>query len=319
MVISGINTVCPLCQSDDLTLVEQICPDQLTELYRRRFGLAIADHFRGVRLITLCRCKVCSLMYFHPPVAGSHEFYTHLNKFNWYYLAEKSEYRTAASLIPAGARVLDVGCGEGKFAKLINSSSYVGLEMNLAIMNDATESGPTILPELVGDHSRRRHEWYDVVCIFQVLEHVVDVNSFIEDCLRCLRPGGLLIVSVPAADSFVSQTVNGILNLPPHHLTWWPDAALDHLAQKFCLAQERLIHEPLEKIHYRWFSSNWAYNLSLRLVGSKPRLLNSSITHQILSVALLPLVLVRWLTLLLLPSSIVGHSVVAVYRKGNPD
>ena len=309
---------CPLCRSGDWVLVDRLSPAELDYFYRQRYAIPITDHLRGVREIAFHECQTCSLKYFFPPIAGSHEFYARLNQFDWYYLAEKAEYKRAASLIPAGARVLDVGCGEGKFASWIRQSEYVGLELNLR-NGEKGVGGPTILPESVGEHSRRYPAGYDVVCTFQVLEHVVEVSLFIEDCLRCLRPGGVLIVSVPAADSFVSQTVNGLLNLPPHHLSWWPDRSLSYISRLHDLTLEHIFHEPLERIHYRWYASVWAYGLATRIVGAQRRLLNRSLTHHLLSGLLLPLVLVRWAFLFILPRPVAGHSVVAVYRKGNSD
>lgn len=319
MPASGKDIACPLCRSGDWTLVDRISPDDLDRLYDQRFGIRVADHFQGIGEIGLYECGRCFLRYFHPAIAGSAQFYRSLNRFEWYYLGEKAEYRTAASLIPAGSRVLDVGCGEGKFAEWIRSSDYVGLEMNLPPDRAAGSRWPTVLPESVADHSLRHPAGYDVVCTFQVLEHVVDVNDFIGGCLRCLKPGGRLIISVPAADSFVTQTVNGLLNLPPHHLSWWPDATLSYLPQEYDLTIEKIIHEPLERIHYRWYSSNWALGLVARLVGSRPRLIDNSSTHRLLSRLLLPVALVRWFSLFIDPRPIAGHSVVAVCRKGISD
>lgn len=305
------KVMCPLCRSADSSLVDKINPVDLDLLYQRQFGIELADHLRGIAEIHFYRCKACTLRYFHPPIAGSQDFYTRLSRFEWYYQTEKAEYRMAAAIIPPGARVLDVGCGDGKFSKWVSRCNYVGLDTNFS------GQGTAILSESVGEHSLRHPGAYDSVCAFQVLEHVVDIDRFVEDCLRCLRPGGLFVVSVPAADSFVAKTINCILNLPPHHLSWWPDTALQYLPLQYDLSLETLTHGPLERIHYRWYSSNWALGLVSPFVKESGRLINVTPAFHLLVWLLRPVALLRRWLLPITDWSVPGHSVLAVYRKGS--
>ena len=39
--------------------------------------------------------------------------------------------------------------------------------------------------------------------------------------IRCLRPGGLLVLAVPLCPSPLTAIPNHLVNLPPHHLSWW--------------------------------------------------------------------------------------------------
>jgi len=305
------NIACPLCRSADWSLIDKINPGDLDLMYQRQFGIQLADHLQGITEINFYRCEVCTLRYFHPPIVGSQDFYARLSRLEWYYLTEKSEYRIAASIIPPGVRILDIGCGDGKFSKWVSQCNYVGLDTNFG------GRGTTILSESISEHALRHPAAYDFVCAFQVLEHVVDIDAFVEECLRCLRPGGLFIVSVPAADSFVAKTINSLLNLPPHHLSWWPDTALQYLALKYHLSIESLTHEPLERIHYRWYSSNWAFGLVSPFVKGRNRLINISSSFHLIMGLMRPVALLRRWFLPLTYRSIPGHSVVAVYRKGN--
>lgn len=307
---------CPLCQSEEVSLVDRVDTDDLVQLYRARFGVAVADHFDGIDQLSFFNCSSCHLRFFSPMIAGSQSFYQQLNRHPWYYLEEKSEYRTVANLIPRGAKVLDIGCGEGKFARFLPACEYVGLEMNLTASVSKGDDAPTILDESIADHSKRQPGHYDFVCSFQVLEHVVDLNGFITDSLKCLRSGGRLVVSVPAADSFIAQTINGLLNMPPHHLTWWPDHTLSHIAVRYGLVLERLIHEPLERLHYR----RYAFNKAWALIGRRFRLIDRTPFYRLGSLLLLPVAVIGWLMLIFNSSATIhGHSVVAVYRNGNQE
>jgi SAM-dependent methyltransferase len=310
-----VEAVCPLCQSKELSRLDEICLRDLDELFRQRFDLPVAEEFESLDHLVLYSCLRCHLRHFHPLVGGSQLFYQRLNRNRWYYIVEKREYQSAAAVIAEGATVLDIGCGEGAFARWIPSCRYVGLEMNRLKEREPRENLPVILAEGIKEHALAHQESYDVVCFFQVLEHVVDISGFLEQSIRCLRPGGKLIVSVPAADSFVGQTVNGLLNLPPHHVTWWSDESLLYLGQKYELKLESMTHEPLERMHYRRYAFNWALSLLSRRVGYRLRLIDRSLGYRILSFVVLPFALCRWGLLLLTTRAVAGHSVVAVFHK----
>lgn len=94
--------------------------------------------------------------------------------------------------------VLDVGCGEMPFRPLLPANvRYTGLDVPQAVafgMSDNKQivafDGKTIpLP----DNS------HDVLLCTEVLEHAVDPVTLIEEMHRVLRPGGLLLATVPFA------------------------------------------------------------------------------------------------------------------------
>jgi 2-polyprenyl-3-methyl-5-hydroxy-6-metoxy-1,4-benzoquinol methylase len=78
----------------------------------------------------------------------------------------------------------------------------VGLEFSRKAKEIAFSNGIIIENESIQSHSVAHPAKYDVVCAFQVLEHVSEIRSFIESSIKALKPGGLLIYSIPSADSF---------------------------------------------------------------------------------------------------------------------
>ena len=65
-----------------------------------------------------------------PGIVGDEKFYNALQKFQWYYQEEKSEFKFAKEFIKPNDKVLDIGCGKGAFAKLITCKEYVGLDLS---------------------------------------------------------------------------------------------------------------------------------------------------------------------------------------------
>jgi SAM-dependent methyltransferase len=89
-------------------------------------------------------------------------------------------------------RVLEVGAGEGAVgARLARRYDYVGVEPDPRSRARARERVETVLEELP-DGS------FDLVCAFEVLEHVADDRAELRAWRDRLRPGGWLLVSVPA-------------------------------------------------------------------------------------------------------------------------
>jgi SAM-dependent methyltransferase len=87
-------------------------------------------------------------------------------------------------------KVIDAGCGRAPYRHLLKDSvKYTGIDV---------ESYPEVDLEVSpqGDWPIES-ESFDVVLSFQVLEHVVETEVYLAELCRVLRPGGMLILSVP--------------------------------------------------------------------------------------------------------------------------
>lgn len=238
---------CPLCGSGNTHQIESIRSKDVSCLWRRRLGIRIAP-FAPDR-IEARLCSVCRLRYFHPPQAGDARLYEQLQRFAWYYLSDKPEFRIAARNIGAGDTVLEVGAGVGAFSGHIQCKQYIGLEQNEEAVRVARSKGIDVRHESLDQHTGSgspRHDW---VCLFQVLEHVPHPREFLVDCLQAVRTGGHLVISVPCEDSFLGLETNAILNLPPHHATRWELATARALQDILGIRLESLEVEPLGDSH----------------------------------------------------------------------
>lgn len=100
----------------------------------------------------------------------------------------------AKAQIPAGARVLDAGSGEGRYKEYFNHTRYVGLD--LAVGDTAWDYSGL---DTVGDLRQIPFpdNAFDAAICIQTLEHVNNPFQVIGEIGRVLKPGGRLYLAAP--------------------------------------------------------------------------------------------------------------------------
>ena len=310
-----MSIVCPLSGSSNVTLIEQINASDLIKMYNQALQADISKEFGDVKQIGYYHCIDSDLRFFYPMVTGSEKFYEHLQKNPWYYMDDKAEYSYAKNFIKESDLVMEIGCGRGAFSQKISTKKYVGLEFSRKAKEIAFSNGIIIENESIQSHSVAHPAKYDVVCSFQVLEHISEIRSFIESSIKALKPGGLLIYSLPSADSFLSIITNNFYNMPPHHVSFWSDKSLKHIAEIFGMKIVNIEHEKLAE----WDKVSWASSIILESLrnwlGVQSELVDMSLKYKVLEkISLLTgEVLAKGLiNPKVLPE---GHSVTVVYQK----
>jgi 2-polyprenyl-3-methyl-5-hydroxy-6-metoxy-1,4-benzoquinol methylase len=246
-----IETLCPLCRSPRHSKEEEIRARDLTRLYDDFLGESTGEIFGKQETICKLRCRDCDLTFFHPAIVGGKRLYSLLQKKTEYYPGDKEEYSHALRFISKDDEVLEIGCGTGEFGKRVEN--YTGLDINEEALVEAREKGLQVVSQSLDDHALENPNKYDVVCAFQVLEHMGSPREFIKGCVACLRENGKVIFSVPSADSFIVHSQNHLLNLPPHHQTWWTDKALRNIETVLPVQLIDITHEKVQDQHLESF------------------------------------------------------------------
>jgi 2-polyprenyl-3-methyl-5-hydroxy-6-metoxy-1,4-benzoquinol methylase len=125
------------------------------------------------------------------------------------------------------SRTLDIGCFNGFFVKKLLSFGYdaKGIDFNKsAILYGQKNFGLDLrLSSQTLDELLERGERFDVITLFEVLEHLPDAKTFLGDVSKLLNDGGVLIISTPSNE----MCWRPALDYPPHHLSRFTMKSLD--------------------------------------------------------------------------------------------
>ncbi|MEP1009315.1 class I SAM-dependent methyltransferase [Leptolyngbya sp. NM1-A1] len=237
------------------------------------FQIDVSADLKAYPAFQLYRCNITDLRFFYPlDIFGSAQLYENLMKFEWYYMAEKWEYQVALQDLQENSRILEIGCGHGHFVRQAENKGFQigGIDSNQKAVLNAQKNGLNIRQLSVPDILVEGKSQYDCLCAFQVLEHLPNPLKFLTDCIDLLKSNGLLLLSVPNANSFLKYQYN-LLDMPPHHMTQWSVKSFRALEKLLPLKLEAARYEPLADYHI----TGYVQTKENRLKGVLSRLPNS--------------------------------------------
>ncbi len=102
--------------------------------------------------------------------------------------------------LPKDAKILEVGCGPGGNLPMLKQfGEVVGLEPDEASRTYAARAmGVRVEGGLLPDGLPFEPESFDLICAFDVIEHVDEDQASVAALARLLRPGGYMATTVPA-------------------------------------------------------------------------------------------------------------------------
>jgi len=234
------NPLSPVTGKNNTTLTDVFFSRDIIQLYKLQLGIDVSRFFSGTNTFFLYQCNETGYRFYHPEgMVGDGEFYGLLQESlaEDYYHEWKFENQLALDVINPGEKVLDIGCGIGNFlARAKEKAVVTGLELNEKAIEVCRQRGFNVLNERIETHALQNAGHYDVVCLFQVLEHIYDVKPFLENALKVLKPGGKLVIGVPNNEPyFLGYDKYCTLNLPPHHMGLWNAKVFERTAPLFNL------------------------------------------------------------------------------------
>lgn len=126
----------------------------------------------------------------------------------WRLKASVSQLRSLGVSLDAPWHGLEIGCARGVVQTQLGGVSnwrIDGCDLSQASLEaNRSSTGRKLLYDI---HDRRGEleEAYDFLVLFDVIEHVADPRAFLESALFHLKPGGLVLVNVPALQPLASS------------------------------------------------------------------------------------------------------------------
>jgi len=279
------DEACPLCGSFDKTEIKSIPYQEIWSGLEKEWGASfsreVVERHSPCEFTTLVECRHCGLEYFIPTVAGDSEFYRELSMSPRYYNQSQWEFDLVEKKLLLTDRVLDIGCGEGSFLRRIHQQveQAIGIDTNPSAIGRARAAGLDARMMDIFDFSQRHGGMFDRACCFQVVEHLPRIKPFIKAAVSCLKPNGVLILSVPNRQR-IFQSPLDVLDCPPHHVSRWDSKPLKKLGEILGLHLTEINFEMANRITSReWFREHcfrkykipyWIKRMGARIFFSPP-------------------------------------------------
>lgn len=246
-----------------------------------------------VREHALARCRRCGfLQVTEPPSEESltamyGQQYFSRGKYGNHRALELENARRLALLrahLPAGGRVLDAGCADGDFVSAAKGAFEIsGLDRSEFAIEQARERNPELAGRLwcgkLEDLPAGAAP-FDAICLWDVIEHVWDPVPVCRDLLARLAPGGVLLLSTPAADAPIARLMGRYwaFMTPPEHLGFFGRRTFEVLFAE--AAPARMVHH--ERLG-KWANVGFVFYKAARVL---PRLVPSALVRAIQASAL---------------------------------
>lgn len=127
---------------------------------------------------------------------------------HWWYRGRRRIIRAELDRLPlpAGVRVLDAGCGSGRtLVELADYGEVSGIELDpdAASLAQGRELGDVVVGRL--EELPWGEDHFDLITCLDVIEHTPDDRVTLTELRRVCRPGGFLVVTVPAYQALWSR------------------------------------------------------------------------------------------------------------------
>ncbi|NTW33678.1 MAG: class I SAM-dependent methyltransferase [Bacteroidetes bacterium] len=221
----------------------------------------------------ICKCNICNAFFISPEpkqdqlkLAYDYAYYGEcenkfifsVEKFIDYFRRRKAKY--IASLIPENAKVLDLGCGNGRFLRHLSTFGNYDLH-GLEIEGASAERACKIKEIKLRVKSLKQNDYpdssFDVITLFHVFEHIDNPKETLVIIKNILKKDGLLVVSFPNIAGWQAKIFKGKwYHLdPPRHLFFLDSVDFINVMEGFGFILVQKNWFSFEQNPYGWIQS----------------------------------------------------------------
>jgi len=186
---------------------------------------------QGFAVVPIVACRDCGFVFksVQPTAHYLEQHYVQLPRDYIERVAEeftehREDYRVAREILlkafPRGAAILDVGCATGYFLHSLGKAwEKDGLEIFHLAAERARQRGDISVHECEIGSAGFASESFDVVCSFDVVEHLPDPRAFFREAHRILKPSGWLLLGTGdsrSAGALLSGNRWAYFSIPEH-------------------------------------------------------------------------------------------------------
>jgi len=181
----------------------------------------------------LVKCADCKMIYESPrydakTIVQGYMSSQEANHDSQYPMRVKSFYlalKKHSDRIPLpGAKILDIGTAGGAFLDAATQYGYkaYGMEPSADLVNRGKSRGLNIEQGTIESHDFEANS-FDMVCLWDVIEHLPDPKAALHEVKKLLKPEGILLINYPDIGTWQAKIAGNrfwwILSVHLHHFT----------------------------------------------------------------------------------------------------
>jgi 2-polyprenyl-3-methyl-5-hydroxy-6-metoxy-1,4-benzoquinol methylase len=251
------DTICPICDSKSAKILWSVDSSEAAQHYifkevdTQRF-LKLVSHIENLWNQDSCdivRCDDCGFCYSNPYIAGDGKFYALAYERSSYPAWKWEHQLTYDILVDEGlkdCKLLEIGAGDGAFVQrivtnLTSPKNIVCAEFSDYGREKLQQYGVECLSEDIREiKTETFKEYFDVVCMYQVIEHMDRLETLFKSLNWLTHAGANLFISVPNPKNVEFSELNGgLMDMPPNHIGRWNRECFEIIGKRWGWQVER--------------------------------------------------------------------------------
>lgn len=233
-----LNRSCPVCSNSEGTVLKKV-----------RFYLP--DNCPLPSEYDVVSCTKCGFTYADSAATQSeyNNYYSSFNNYSEAVKTKKNYYDEISPLyrdfvgfvngidqINSESDMIDIGCGGGNLLYLLKQSGYKnisGLDPSKGSIDNLKSQGiPGYVGNIFDAAPEELKNRFDVVISTMVIEHIFDLNKYIDNLNSLVKEGGLIIVNCPAVETYPDHLWPVANYFNHEHINYFSSISADNLFGK---------------------------------------------------------------------------------------